>query len=90
MQAHFPNPSILLFPPQQNGNQRSDLSSFVNPSVQADALPQFFWKNLEKDLCLLATSLSCSFDDAVLVVHLLFKRIAETPAGDFPGKIIVF
>jgi len=66
------------------------LSSFVNPSVQVDALPHFFWRNLEKDLCLLATSLSRSFDDAVLVVHLLLKQIAETPAGDFPGKLIVF
>ena len=68
----------------------SCFSEFVTPDVVHDKLPRFFWRHLEKDLTLLASSLNRNFDDAVLIIHLLLRKMSQMPAKEFPGTSVLF
>ena len=59
-----------------NDNQTvGDIVQLVKPHVPVQALPEFFWRHLDKDIQLLGRAIGRGYEEAAMVVHLVLKEI---------------
>lgn len=57
-----------------------DVAALVNHPIKPNALPEFFWKHLEKDLESICAILKRGEDESILVMHLVLKEILIQPS----------
>ena len=59
-----------------NDSQRvGDIVPLVKPHVPVQALPEFFWSHLDKDIELLGRAIGRGYEEAAIVIHLVLKEI---------------
>ena len=67
--------SAFVWTCSSNENLLGDMAALVNPPVRPNALPEFFWKHLEKDVEVICRILKKGEDESILLVHLVLKEI---------------
>ena len=55
----------------------SNVERSIKPSISRDHMSMFFWKHLKEDIHALREFLSISFDDVILLMHLIAKAILD-------------
>ena len=71
-----------------NNDQRiGDIAQLIKPRVPGNALAEFFWRHLDKDIQLLGRAVGKGYEEAAIIVHLILKEIlVKTPPN---GKKIL-
>ena len=69
-----------------NNDQRiGDIVQLVKPHVPVQALSEFFWRHLDKDIELLGRAVGKGYEEAAMIVHLVLKGILtkDPPGSEF-------
>lgn len=74
----------FMIPCNYMQKQLADICVIIKQQSQRprpQRLPSFFWKHFVSNLHELENVLSLTFDDVVLLLHLIIKKIFESPIG---------
>ncbi len=52
-----------------------ELAALVNPQVNPNSLPKFFWKHLQKDIAHLSRVTGKGLDESAIIIHLVLRNI---------------
>ena len=67
--------SAFVWACSNNDSMLGGVAALVNPRTNPNALPDLFWKHLEKDLEGICAILKRGEDESILVMHLVLKEI---------------
>ena len=76
-----------------NNEQRiGDIVQLVKPHVPVQALPEFFWRHLDKDIELLGRAVGKGYEEAAIIVHLVLKEIfiKDLPTGESIYQVLLY
>ena len=77
--------SVFIWACCNNHQALGAIVGLVNPYVQPEELPEFFWTHLAKDLELLGQDTGKGLEESVMMIHLVLQKIltASSPDGKF-------
>ena len=67
--------SAFLWACCNNDQNIGNIVQLVKPHVPIQALPEFFWRHLDKDIQLLGRAVGKGYEEAAMTLHLVLKEI---------------